>query len=433
MEKVPMPRRQRTAHNVFNIISAHNVCDDRSSLTIEYEIMVDDKKNDGASDSAASNSALDSHGGSQGGYRNVNNDRVERWDYFYCCKSRSVEKVKDVNRAAKFKNNLTASVTICFYTANKNGGDYLAFQPDVTKTMVPALYYVNDTLKRSFTKDEIEDKDKFTKITESTNYQKRPKLIYSLKIERVDIRREKKGEWDLCYTYFQGKAFENAKTVDGAGQGAIFSGYLRYGPYYFRVSAISMFKHFAFWEDKRYLEFMQRFSDVLDVDQQLWDLVRPSQHDIIGIGWDHAFNSIWLGKIGQFGRQGTSSGLKCAYDYGRIDSRVKLVRNVSHHFEYPDTKALWNTPTEFEKHILTKFPGTSRFPSLSNSLLGNGNLVAVRAEGNAAGHNGNQIRCYNCRGLGHFARDCIVRPRRRDAAYLQTQLLIAQKEEAGIQ
>nr|GEW00876.1 hypothetical protein [Tanacetum cinerariifolium] len=28
----------------------------------------------------------------------------------------------------------------------------------------------------------------------------------------------------------------------------------------------------------------------------------------------------------------------------------------------------------------------------------NGNLVATRADGNATGHNGNQIRCYNCRG-----------------------------------
>nr|GEY94774.1 ribonuclease H-like domain-containing protein [Tanacetum cinerariifolium] len=65
--------------------------------------------------------------------------------------------------------------------------------------------------------------------------------------------------------------------------------------------------------------------------------------------------------------------------------------------------------------------------------IGNGNLVAVRTEGNIAGHNGNQIRCYNYRGVGHFARDCTVRPRRGDDAYLQTQLLIAQKEEAGIQ
>ncbi|GJS29609.1 putative ribonuclease H-like domain-containing protein [Tanacetum coccineum] len=63
----------------------------------------------------------------------------------------------------------------------------------------------------------------------------------------------------------------------------------------------------------------------------------------------------------------------------------------------------------------------------------NGNVVAARVEGNANGNNGNQISCYNYRGLGHLAKNCTVRPRRRDAAYLQTQLLIAQKEEAGIQ
>ncbi|GKB99006.1 gag-pol polyprotein [Tanacetum coccineum] len=64
---------------------------------------------------------------------------------------------------------------------------------------------------------------------------------------------------------------------------------------------------------------------------------------------------------------------------------------------------------------------------------GNGNVVAARAEGNGNGNNENQIRCYNCRGLGHYARNCTTKPRNKDVAFLQTQLLIAQKEEAGIQ
>ncbi|GKA46881.1 gag-pol polyprotein [Tanacetum coccineum] len=61
------------------------------------------------------------------------------------------------------------------------------------------------------------------------------------------------------------------------------------------------------------------------------------------------------------------------------------------------------------------------------------NVVVARVEGNANGNNGNQVRCYNCRGLGHLAMNCTVRPKRRDAAYLQTQLLTAQKEKARIQ
>ncbi|GJW00310.1 hypothetical protein Tco_1555561 [Tanacetum coccineum] len=62
----------------------------------------------------------------------------------------------------------------------------------------------------------------------------------------------------------------------------------------------------------------------------------------------------------------------------------------------------------------------------------NGNVVVTRAGVNGYGNNGDHIRCYKYRGMGHLARNCTLRPRRRDAAYLQTQLLIAQKEEAGI-
>ncbi|GJR11397.1 retrovirus-related pol polyprotein from transposon TNT 1-94 [Tanacetum coccineum] len=64
---------------------------------------------------------------------------------------------------------------------------------------------------------------------------------------------------------------------------------------------------------------------------------------------------------------------------------------------------------------------------------GNGNVVAARAEGNGNGNNENQMRCYHCQRVDHYARNCTVKPRKRDAAYLQTQLQIAQKEEARIQ
>nr|GFC29670.1 hypothetical protein [Tanacetum cinerariifolium] len=41
----------------------------------------------------------------------------------------------------------------------------------------------------------------------------------------------------------------------------------------------------------------------------------------------------------------------------------------------------------------------------NQNQIGNGNFRAARTEGNAAGQNRNQIRCYNCKGVGHYARN----------------------------
>nr|GEY31059.1 hypothetical protein [Tanacetum cinerariifolium] len=44
---------------------------------------------------------------------------------------------------------------------------------------------------------------------------------------------------------------------------------------------------------------------------------------------------------------------------------------------------------------------------------GNGNVIPASAEGNGNGINGNPIRCYNCRGEGHHASNCTIKPKKR--------------------
>nr|GFB17238.1 hypothetical protein [Tanacetum cinerariifolium] len=83
--------------------------------------------------------------------------------------------------------------------------------------------------------------------------------------------------------------------------------------------------------------------------------------------------------------------------------------------------AVQNVGNQVAQNLRVRNVGNQNGQIDGQNQIGNSNLVAVYAEGNAAWHNGNQIRCYNYRGVGHFARDCTVRPRRRDAAYLQIQ------------
>nr|GEX98070.1 hypothetical protein [Tanacetum cinerariifolium] len=111
-------------------------------------------------------------------------------------------------------------------------------------------------------------------------------------------------------------------------------------------------------------------------------------------------------------------------------------------------KLNYSTPTNNNQRIssnprnrqITQLGQNAENPAGYNDVIGNQVILnavqnpKVQNVGNQNGligvqGNGNQ----NQTGNGHYARNCTVKPRRRDTAYLQTQLLIAQKEEAGIQ
>nr|GEU47247.1 hypothetical protein [Tanacetum cinerariifolium] len=59
-----------------------------------------------------------------------------------------------------------------------------------------------------------------------------------------------------------------------------------------------------------------------------------------------------------------------------------------------------NGENQFRQYVGQNVGNLNGYNAVQNvrDQNGNGNLVAARAEGNVTGHNGNQIRCYNCRG-----------------------------------
>ncbi|GJS11044.1 reverse transcriptase domain-containing protein [Tanacetum coccineum] len=110
-----------------------------------------------------------------------------------------------------------------------------------------------------------------------------------------------------------------------------------------------------------------------------------------------------------------------------------LRNQVRHNAVQNDGNEVWqNTVQNPGIQIVGNMNRLSVVSEIANQY-GNVNFVTTPAEGNGNGINGNSIRCYNCQGEGHYASNYTVKSRKRDVAYLQQLLRIAQEEEAGIQ
>nr|GEZ79408.1 hypothetical protein [Tanacetum cinerariifolium] len=106
---------------------------------------------------------------------------------------------------------------------------------------------------------------------------------------------------------------------------------------------------------------------------QLYDFLKYNQNEMVGGNGENQFRQYAGQNVGNLNGYNDVENVRNQIVHNAIQNL--RVRNVGNH------------------NGLIGVPGNA-----NQNLNRNGNLVAVRAEGNAAGHNGNQIRCYNYRG-----------------------------------
>nr|GFC97257.1 hypothetical protein [Tanacetum cinerariifolium] len=82
---------------------------------------------------------------------------------------------------------------------------------------------------------------------------------------------------------------------------------------------------------------------------------------------------------------------------GRNQFRQYAGQNAGNPVRYNDVIG-----NQFRQYAGQNAWNLNRYNDVQNvgNQIGNGNLMAAHAEGNVAGQNANQIRCYNYRGLG---------------------------------
>ncbi|GKE17598.1 retrovirus-related pol polyprotein from transposon TNT 1-94 [Tanacetum coccineum] len=68
----------------------------------------------------------------------------------------------------------------------------------------------------------------------------------------------------------------------------------------------------------------------------------------------------------------------------------------------------------------------------TQSYAGTGNRgIATTSKGNVAAGQPRVVKCYNCQGEGHMARQCTQPKRPRNAAWFKEKLMLAEAQEAG--
>nr|GEZ11127.1 hypothetical protein [Tanacetum cinerariifolium] len=69
-----------------------------------------------------------------------------------------------------------------------------------------------------------------------------------------------------------------------------------------------------------------------------------------------------------------------------------------------------------------------------NKIVGNpqGHVATLVIGNNGTWQNANQIRCYNCMGIGHYVRNYTNKTKVRDSTYYTRWLMLVQQEEPGI-
>ncbi|GJV91940.1 retrovirus-related pol polyprotein from transposon TNT 1-94 [Tanacetum coccineum] len=72
----------------------------------------------------------------------------------------------------------------------------------------------------------------------------------------------------------------------------------------------------------------------------------------------------------------------------------------------------------------------SRFPPSNNQLRINRG-IATTSKGNYAAGQPRVVKCYNCQGEGHMARQCTQPKRPRNAAWFKEKLMLGEAQEAG--